>query len=499
MPDTGSQAAVLRVIRLGMPPRVVPLPSGTLTLGRSVDNGLVLEDGFVSRHHAEVVAGAQGHILRDCQSKRGTFVNGEAVMERLLRPGDTISLGNANGNCIRYEMKAPAAAKADATDQILSVVVPEESRYLNTMAFNLADLRKGPALSRLKSLYELTTAIFTAGSAEELCGSLLKHVFEVLPCERGWTLLRGDSGQELEETARRGGGEGEHPSRTIVARVLGENVAILSRDAMLDERFDAQDSICVQAIRSVLCAPLGTATRVLGVCYFDSRAAGAAFDEEQLEFLMAACRQAGLALENIRLLQEQKRSLDSFISTLTAAIDARDVLTAGHSARVSANASAFASYLGRSEAEARLVRVAGLLHDVGKIGTHDAVLQKPGRLTEEELAHMQEHSAGTARILGQIRLTEELRDLPAIAAAHHENMDGSGYPLGLRAEEIPPLAPLLALTDVFDALTSKRHYREPMTYEGALGLLAGMAGTKFDRGLTEAFQRFVTEGRWQSD
>ena len=501
MSASDDRRAVLRMVQPDGGSTLVMLPS-TLSIGRSVDNGLVIEDPSVSRHHAEVVFNGEGHVLYDRNSKRGSFVNRERAVERLLRPGDVITLGRPDGLRLVYELGDGSASASDDEVglSVLSVVGDGNSRYLRTMALDLKGPREGPVASRLKALYEIASSTFSSRTVEGLCRNLLDHVAEVLPCERGWVLLKKEGNQETTVAAHATFGSGAgvqgRPSRTIVARVCDENVALLSMNAMADSRFSAQESILAQSIRSVICAPLSSARRVWGVCYFDNSAQRGAFDHEQLEFLMAASRQAGVALENLHLIEDQRRALDSFIGTLTAAIDARDVLTAGHSARVASNASAFAAFLGSGPEEVRLVQVAGLLHDVGKIGIRDDVLLKSGQLTAEEFDHMKEHPRRTFQILSRIFFTEELRDLPAIAAAHHENVDGSGYPGGLSRDEIPFPGRIIAIADVFDALTSKRHYRDPMAIEATLEVIEGMVGTKFDAEMVDVFKKFVREGRW---
>ena len=501
MSGSTNYQAVLRMVKPGGGSTLVPLPS-TLSLGRSPDNNLVIDDPFVSRHHAEIVFHGDGHQLCDRNSKRGSFVNRERVAEHRLRPGDVITLGRPDGVRLLYEPGDGSTSDPgnEAGLSLLSVLGPGDSRYLKTMALDLKGAQERALASRLKALYEITSSTFSARTVEELCRNLLEHIAEVLPCERGWVLLKEDGSREPSVAAHATFGSGAavqgRPSSTIVARACDENVALLSMNAMADARFSAQESILSQSIRSVICAPLSSAHRVWGVCYFDTSALGVAFDNEQLEFLMAASRQAGVALENLHLIDDQRRALESFIGSLTEAIDARDVLTAGHSARVAHNASAFAAFLEMDPQVVRLIQFAGLLHDVGKIGIRDAVLLKSGRLTVEEFAHMQEHPRGTLRILSKIHLTEDLRDLPAIAAAHHENIDGSGYPDGLARDEIPLPGRIIAITDVFDALTSKRHYRDPMTIDATLEVIQGMVGTKFDADLVEAFKRFVLEGQW---
>jgi HD-GYP domain-containing protein (c-di-GMP phosphodiesterase class II) len=238
-----------------------------------------------------------------------------------------------------------------------------------------------------------------------------------------------------------------------------------------------------------MCAPIGSKSRLWGVCYVDNVTTDLAFDDEALDFLTAVARQAGLAMENLYLLDEQRRSLESFIATLAASLDARDDNTAGHSARVGAIAEGIAREMELSDADSRSVYYAGLLHDYGKIGIRDDVLLKPAELTPEEYEQIKEHPLHTFRLLSKIRFPEDLSDVPMVAASHHERWDGSGYPRGLKGEQIPLGSRIVAVADAYDAITEERCYNEPMPPEDALEQLTMRSGTYFDPEVIVAFER----------
>jgi HD-GYP domain-containing protein (c-di-GMP phosphodiesterase class II) len=261
-------------------------------------------------------------------------------------------------------------------------------------------------------------------------------------------------------------------------------------DAAVDSRFAAGESVRFGSIRSVMCAPMGSKSRLWGVCYVDNVNRERAFDDEALDFLTAVARQAGLTMENLYLLDEQRRSLESFISTLAASLDARDDNTAGHSARVGAIASGVAREMGLGDAEARAVYYAGLLHDYGKIGVRDDVLLKPAELTPEEYERVKEHPQHTFRLLSKMRFPDELADVPLVAASHHERWDGSGYPRGFRGEQIPLGSRIVAIADAYDAITEERCYSEPMSPRDALAQLTMRSGGYFDPEVVEAFVRY---------
>src|SRR5439155_16571446 len=156
------------------------------------------------------------------------------------------------------------------------------------------------------------------------------------------------------------------------------------------------------------------------------------------------------------------RAYVEFVGSLASALEARDGYTAGHSGRVSEHACAIAKVLKVSEEEMDIIRLGALLHDIGKIGVADHVLQKPGRLTKQERALIQQHPAIGRRILEGVRGFEPYLSTVEL---HHENWDGTGYPLGLRGDATPLSARIVHVADAYDAMTTDRPYRQGMNHE----------------------------------
>jgi response regulator RpfG family c-di-GMP phosphodiesterase len=173
---------------------------------------------------------------------------------------------------------------------------------------------------------------------------------------------------------------------------------------------------------------------------------------------------------------------------LATAAELRDSETGKHLDRMALYAEAIARELGWSEDECRLIRLAAPMHDVGKIGIPDAILQKPGRLAPDEWEHMKDHPLIGAQILGGSS-SRLLQMAELIALTHHERYDGAGYPKGLCGEEIPEAGRIVALADVFDALTTKRHYKEAWSLDEAVGLVVESSGKHFDPRVVAAFLR----------
>jgi len=174
------------------------------------------------------------------------------------------------------------------------------------------------------------------------------------------------------------------------------------------------------------------------------------------------------------------------IRMLANAIDEKDPYTRGHSERVAYYSMVLAKHLGMSAEEVDKVHLSGIIHDVGKIGIEDKILRKAAALTEEEYEIMKQHPSKGEHILDGVPL---LKEMAGAGLMHHENMDGSGYPRGLKGEEIPLLGRIVSVADAFDAMTTDRPYSKAMTFEAAIARLRFLAGKKFDPGCVEAFEK----------
>ena len=189
-------------------------------------------------------------------------------------------------------------------------------------------------------------------------------------------------------------------------------------------------------------------------------------------------------------MQDLERSYDITLEAMGDALDLRDEETEGHSRRVTAYTVALAQAMGVEADELRVIARGAFLHDIGKIATPDRILLKPGRLSDEEMAIMKEHCE---RGYEMVRKIPFLRDAAEIVYAHQERFDGTGYPRGLRAEEIPLGARIFAIADSLDAMTSDRPYRKGTTFAAATEEIVRCAGQQFDPQIVEVFLAVPTE------
>jgi len=200
-------------------------------------------------------------------------------------------------------------------------------------------------------------------------------------------------------------------------------------------------------------------------------------------------RTAELQRERHRL----ERVSTATLEVLVNALEAKDPYLRGHSARVADLSANIATEMGLSEEDVERVRMAGRLHDLGKIGTRDAVVNKEGPLTADEFEHVKQHVIIGAQILAPL---VHLGDIVAMVKSHHERFDGSGYPDGLRGEDVPMGGRIIAVAEVYDALTTARPYQEKMTPEQAAERMADLSGTVLDPRVYDALVRLV--GRRQT-
>jgi len=208
------------------------------------------------------------------------------------------------------------------------------------------------------------------------------------------------------------------------------------------------------------------------------------FSDEDLRILESIATHLGLKLENLRLENELKSQLQSSIQALAQAIEMKDRYTGGHTKRVFAYADAIASQLPLTEEERERVRLAGLLHDIGKIGVPDRILQKPSELTAAEWTEMERHTDWGYDIVSRV---EGLENIAEILRFHHERWDGNGYPTGLKGTEIPRASRVITIADAFDAMVTERPYRKAMSPEDARIRILSLAGTQFDPEMVQAF------------
>ena len=231
-----------------------------------------------------------------------------------------------------------------------------------------------------------------------------------------------------------------------------------------------------------------TCNSIMGFMVAINRIGKQDFDSTDVKLFNSVAGGCAVFIENGRLFKDLKELFIGSLKALTSSIDAKDTYTHGHSERVAFISRWIAEHLSeqepQEEEQIHKVYLAGLLHDIGKIGIEEAVLRKNGKLTEQEFSRIKKHPSIGAGILREI---QQMRDIVPGVLCHHERVDGRGYPNGLVGEKIPLTGKIVGLADSFDAMTSKRTYRNAMTVEQALAEIERGLGTQFDEKLGRIF------------
>ncbi len=244
--------------------------------------------------------------------------------------------------------------------------------------------------------------------------------------------------------------------------------------------------------KSFMAVPLKIQGKVFGALTAAMIDGKKRFSEKELYYLSFMTQKAASAIENLALYEHIIQGLMTTLQAFVKAIEARDPYTKEHSNRVTKIAKVIGKAAGCSEEEIDILNISGPLHDIGKIGIRDDILLKPGRLTSEEFEKIKEHPDIGADIIGQLGMWDEHYQ---IIRHHHERFDGTGYPSGLKGEDIPRLARILSVADSYDAMASDRAYRRKMDPEKVIRIIKDCSGTQFDPKYVDVFLKVYRAGK----
>jgi putative nucleotidyltransferase with HDIG domain len=469
-------------------------------IGRAPECDIRIKDQRASRKHCTVENHGFEVRVEDLGSANKTVINGKTVEKGVLDSGDLLTVGSHVFEC-RIKSKEEVSGLGDATlgfheggsFTVMSKII--NTQLQTVLAESPSESMKLEDLQRLQrslaTAYSVSKMLADAKDLDNIFDGIIDSVFQTVQADRTALLMPEDEeSKELQIVAARSRKPDEKPgeitvSRTVVKDVLEKGVSSLSQDARADSRYREGESIIAESIRSVMCVPMATDDQILGVLYADSQSLAGAFSENELELLAHIGNQAGVGIHRVQLVKELERFFFDTIRAIVATVDAKDGYTHHHSERVAELAVRIARKMGKSEDEIELVRLTGLLHDVGKIGIPESILNKPGRLSDEEFVEIKKHPLYGEDILKNIKNPKFKVIVPGVRN-HHEKWDGSGYPDGLSGEEIPFLGRLLAVADVLDALSADRIYRKGMGFDKTMEIIRKDAGSHFDPQVAEA-------------
>lgn len=295
----------------------------------------------------------------------------------------------------------------------------------------------------------------------------------------------GDKGEKLKEIRLK---EGEG----IAGWVTKHDKPLVIPDVSKDPRhFKGADEKSKFITRDMLCVPLKVKSKVIGVLEAINKLDGDVFNDEDLELFQLLANQVAIAIDNARLYEGIQ---DAFLQTAEAladAIDKRDPYTGGHTKRVVKYSMAIAKYLNMNPSEKEHLKIAAILHDIGKIGIVDIILQKPSKLNEDEFNKIKKHPIVGGEIIEKIA---HLKDVIPGMRYHHERVDGKGYPDGLDGSKIPLIAKIIAVADTFDAITTDRPYQKALNGDVAIEEIKRVSGLQFDEDVVRAFTKAYKNG-----
>jgi putative nucleotidyltransferase with HDIG domain len=357
--------------------------------------------------------------------------------------------------------------------------------------------RVADQLNRLRILTDISALINSTLDTREIRKRAIEAATLLMHAETGSLLLvdaehnelffevvLGEQGEKLKEIRLQIG-------QGIAGWVAKTGEPLIIHDVQNDRRFyRGADEKSDFRTCNMLCVPVKSRDTVIGVLQAINKKDGS-FDNDDLETLASLANQVAVAIENARLYEELRETFYGTTLALAETLEKRDPYTGGHVRRVRNYSMAIGRGLGMSAKDLERLKLSAILHDIGKIGVRDSILLKEGRLDPDELDAMNQHSLFGAEILQHVRYLQDV--IPGVKG-HHEKYDGSGYPDGLREQDIPLNARIIAVADTFDAMTTDRPYRKALSFPTAFAELTRGCGTQFDARVVETFIKAYQEG-----
>ncbi len=381
------------------------------------------------------------------------------------------------------------AMKKGAYDYILKPFKVEEVIHIVQRGLEKQRLQQeNIQLREALSIYTLSEAMTKTLSLDNVLDIIVGTSLKESRADAVALLLMNENTHEFETTLRRSTTEQEEqdePEDLSILKIIEhyrEDRPVLFHGTRASRFFNRVPS--GRQLVSFISVPLKIRLEIVGMLNIYSYSRGHKFSEGQRKMLSILADRASSAIDNARLYQNLRNTFQQTIQGFARAMEANDLYTHGHSDRVMQYSRLIAEGLQLDKDQVRLICTAALMHDIGKIGIPLDALKKPGKLTREEYELFKEHPDKGRRILEPI---DFLKDIVPAVYHHHEQYDGTGYPLGLSGEEIPLEARILAVADTYDAMTTDRAYRAALSYEIAIAELRRCAGTQFDPRMVAVF------------
>ncbi len=381
----------------------------------------------------------------------------------------------------QLEQQLDEVNKAHGVVSGLNADLEEKNRSLND------------AINRLSALNQISRMLGLEHDRREIYRMLVALPRELMGAEIGHLLLYDSDKDNLVMEYSQGLRENSSSKRRVeVGNGMAGWVA-KSRKPLLVKDFSAQDIFSTTSSigyrrKTSISAPIMIKDDLIGVLTLINKDDGQPFVEEECTLLATMTSEAAMALHNVLLLEKVQKSYFSMVQSLITAVEAKDVYTRGHSERVTQYSLLIAEQMNFTLDQMEVIQQAGALHDIGKITVELAILNKPAGLTTDEYRKIQIHPDVGYRILQPIDFNETVK---LAVLQHHERPDGKGYPNGYLSNQILMEARILAAADAFDAMTTKRPYRDPLSVEAAMEEMENCSGTQFDPEVVAVLRKIV--------
>lgn len=367
----------------------------------------------------------------------------------------------------------------------------EEARQYKEAFDNAMDLSR--KVQTIQTMHEIDRAILSTLDPNDIIEAAVMMISKLVSCDRASVALVDAERNGLVYAAGFGISSLEKGAFVPFEDTSASDVIRSGRPQFTANlktakaKLPLEKAFLAEGFLSHIRVPLTVKGTVIGVLNVGAKRPSA-YTPEDLSIVEKLSDQIGVALENARLLADIEELFIGTVRTLSEAIDAKSPWTRGHSDRVTKTALEIAQEMGMNGKELKDFEIAGLLHDVGKIGTYESILNKPGKLTDEEMDMMRQHPGKGADILKPIK---QLKGIVPAIRHHHESFDGTGYPDGLKGEDIPLQARILTVADTVDAMGADRPYRKGRPIEVIIAELKRCAGTQFDAKIVKAYLKTI--------
>jgi putative nucleotidyltransferase with HDIG domain len=429
--------------------------------------------------------------------------------------GEAVDLQNLSGRPILVRGSAAGYVAVPLSDdgaQAHLALMAETFSGMAETAYEIDSLSEEVARNyeELSLLWKFSSRLGAGLNVDTICRVLAEEVMRICPSKNVSIMLGEDSvgtGKEVYERGRHAvrqtgetvflrtrvavGEDAEQAAemrlrtdRGLVGYSIGRREALTVCGVRGDRRFEGLP----YDVGNILIVPLIAEEEAVGAIVASDTLAGEEFFSTEIKLIGSIAAESAMSIKKALLFEEVRTTLFSTVEAFAFAIDAKDPYTFGHSKRVSQIAVDIAKKMGLPSDMVTMIRLAALLHDIGKIGTPEHILHKVGELSPDEMKKMREHPLIGARMLEGL---PRMKQIAVWICSHHERHDGSGYPYGVKGEAIPLPARIISLADNFDALTSDRAYRNAYGRDEAIEIMRRDVGVRFDPALFEQFREVV--------